>query len=82
MRYFWTLDVAVRISSSPVFVVSMTDRWFLFRVVGAEVRKIIRDGWPMSHAIATDLRAGTVLSYRLPPSRENNALSSEQNSWT
>ena len=26
--------------------------------MGAEVRKIVRDGWPISHAIATDLEAG------------------------
>jgi len=26
--------------------------------LGAEVRKVIHDGWPMSHAIATDLHAG------------------------
>ena len=81
MRYFWTLDAVVSISPFPKFAL-IADRRFLSRIVGAEVRKVIHDGWPMSHAIATDLRAGMVLSCRLHPSRENNVLSAEQNTWT
>ena len=40
---------------SPSFPDFLTDD-----LVGAEVRKVIHDGWPISQTIATDLEAGVV----------------------
>ena len=46
--------------------------------MGVEVRKIIHDGWPMPHTIATDLEAGMVFVCRMYSSRENNILARER----
>jgi hypothetical protein len=58
----------------------LTDNFAPGCVVGAEVRKVIHDGWPMSHAIATDLRAGMVPGRCLHSSSKNNILLSQQGS--
>jgi hypothetical protein len=58
----------------------LTDNFAPGRVVGAQVRKVIHDGWPMSHAIATDLRAGIVPGCCLRSSSKNNILLSQQGS--
>ena len=47
----------------------------LFRccIVGAEVRKVVRDGWPISQIIATDIEEG-MLIFHPRSSRKNHLL--------
>jgi hypothetical protein len=59
VQYFWILDAAVRIGSSLKVCLKVLISNFT-RAVGAEVRKVIHDGWPISQTVAADLEAGMV----------------------
>ena len=50
-----------RLSYLGVCPDDLTHVFALVSVVGAEVRKVIYDGWPITQTIATDLEAGTAL---------------------
>ena len=50
-----------------VFVATLPDcDTFPSRIVGIAVRKVIRDGWPISQTIATDVEAGAPLDLHRP----------------
>ena len=60
-QYSWKSGVAVRICQLSLSGLLTNQCRFRFETVGAQVRKVICDGWPMSHTIATDLKPGTAL---------------------